>query len=208
MPQKDTSTTVHIIDYDNALKDLILEVLTANGYRAVTYASALDFLSAVHRDLEGCIVTDVRMPEMSGIDLMTRLAEAGVRLPVIVVTGSADVHLAVEAMKLGAVDFLENPFQSEQLLAAIRGALRAGLGPSPEVQLGRGPVDLRGLSHREVEVLRLIGSEFRNREIARKLGIAERTVEARKANIVRKTGAKSLADLHRIARKLSDPNLD
>ncbi len=192
-------STVHFIDDNEAIRDFIREVLAENGYCAETYASALDFLAAVDRGVSGCVVTDVRMPGMSGIDLLARLSEAGLRLPVIVVTGHADVQLAVQAMKLGAVDLLEKPFHTDDLFAAIRSTLPW----SGASVVGRRHQELPGadrLTCRETEVFRLVVSGLTNKSIAREMGISDRTVEAHRAKVMRKTGAKNLADLHRLWR--------
>jgi two-component system response regulator FixJ len=163
--QKYTQTvTVHVIEDDKALRDSIQDVLTAAGFDVETYASALDFLAEVHRDLKGCIVTDVRMPRMTGLDLLRKLSEAGLHLPVIVVTGYADFHLAVEAMKLGAVDFLEKPLDWQELIDAIRGALRARPGSSTEVQreeVGQGSSARREFSTSPEEGVALIRAFLR-----------------------------------------------
>src|SRR5271166_6766348 len=114
--QSTVQSTTHVIDDDEATRDFIREVLAENGYCAETYASALDFLAAVDQGVSGCIVTDVRMNGMSGTDLLAKLSEAGLRLPAIVITGHANVQLAVQAMKLGAVDLLEKPFHTDDLV--------------------------------------------------------------------------------------------
>ena len=194
-------STVHIIDDNEAIRDFIREVLAENGYWAETYASALDFLAAADRGVSGCVVTDVRMPGMSGIDLLAKLSEAGLRLPVIVITGHANVQLAVQAMKLGAVDLLEKPFHTDDLVAAIRSTLLwSGASESDASVDGRRHQELPGanrLTYRETEVLRLVLSGLTNKAIAREMGISDRTVEAHRAKVMRKTGAKNLADLHR-----------
>jgi two-component system response regulator FixJ len=158
------SATVHVIEDDKALRDSIQDVLMAAGFHVETYTSALDFSAAVHRDLNGCIVTDVRMPRMTGLDVLRKLSEVGLHLPVIVVTGYADVHLAVEAMKLGAVDFLEKPLHWQELIDAIRGALRARLPSSTEVQreeIGQGSRARRELSTSPEEGAALIRAFLR-----------------------------------------------
>ena len=193
------STTVHVIDDDEAIRDVIREVLAENGYCAQTYASALDFLATIDRGLGGCVVTDVCMPGMSGIELLAKLSEAGLRLPVIVITGHADVQLAVQAMKLGAVDLLEKPFHTDDLFAAIRSTLpwRATLPRKVRCQQQLPGADR--LTYREIEVFSLVVSGLTNKSIAREMAISERTVEAHRAKVMRKTRAKNLADLHRLS---------
>jgi len=194
-------STVHIIDDNEAIRDFIREVLAENGYCAETYASALDFLAAVDRGVSGCIVTDVRMNGMSGIDLLAKLSEAGLRLPAIVITGHANVQLAVQAMKLGAVDLLEKPFHTDDLVAAIRSALPwSGATLPRDVRRHQELPGADRLTDRETEVLRLVLSGLANKAIARAMGISDRTVEAHRAQVMRKTGAKNLPDLHRLLR--------
>ena len=198
--QSTVQSTTHVIDDDEATRDFIREVLAENGYCAETYASALDFLATIDRGLGGCVVTDVCMPGMSGIELLAKLSEAGLRLPVIVVTGYADVRLAVQAMKLGAVDVLEKPFHTDDLFAAIRSTLpwRATLPRKVRCQQQLPGADR--LTYREIEVFRLVVSGLRNKSIAHEMRISDRTVEAHRAQVMRKTGAKNLVDLHRLWR--------
>ena len=194
-------STTHVIDDDAAVRDVIREVLAENGYCAETYPSALDFLATIDRGLGGCIVTDVCMPGMSGIELLAKLSEAGLRLPVIVVTAYANVRLAVQAMKLGAVDLLEKPFHTDDLVAAIRSALPwSGATLPRDVRRHQELPGANRLTYREIEVFRLVVSGLTNKSIAREMGISDRTVEAHRANVMRKTGAKNLADLHRLWR--------
>src|SRR5258706_17592 len=119
----DETASVHIIDDDDALRDSISFLMASANIRVATYPSAVAFLEALPRISAGCIVTDVRMPEMSGIDLLKQLRAAGNKTPVIVITGHADVPLAVEAMRLGATDFLEKPFDDNALISSVRTAL-------------------------------------------------------------------------------------
>src|SRR5271166_2866735 len=199
--QSTVQSTTHVIDDDEATRDFIREVLAENGYCAETYASALDFLAAIDRGLGGCVVTDVCMPGMSGIELLAKLSKAGLRLPVIVVTGYADVRLAVLAMKLGAVDVLEKPFHTDDLVAAVRSALLWNGATLPrDVRRHQELPGADRLTDRETEVLRLVLSGLTNKAIAHEMGISDRTVEAHRAQVMRKTGAKNLVDLHRLWR--------
>ena len=199
--QSTVQSTTHVIDDDEATRDFIREVLAENGYCAQTYASALDFLATIDRGLGGCVVTDVCMPGMSGIELLAKLSEAGLRLPVIVVTGYADVRLAVQAMKLGAVDVLEKPFHTDDLVAAIRSALLwSGATLPRDVRRHQELPGADRLTYREIEVFRLVVSGLRNKSIAHEMRISDRTVEAHRAQVMRKTGAKNLVDLHRLWR--------
>jgi two-component system response regulator FixJ len=190
---------VHVIDDDDAVRDSIAFLLESAGMVARTYPSAVAFLEAA--DLApGCIVTDVRMPEMSGIELVRRLKAAGRRDPVIVITGHADVPLAIEAMKAGVADFIEKPFDDEVLLGAIRTALRDGDAPDQvDAEAAEAAKRLATLSVREREVLDGLVAGRANKVIAFDLEISPRTVEVYRANVMMKTGAGSLSELVRMA---------
>ncbi|MGZ6050203.1 MAG: response regulator FixJ [Phenylobacterium sp.] len=191
---------VHVIDDDEAVRESLGFVLESDGLDAATYASAEQFLAACRPDVAGCIVTDVRMAEMSGLELVRRLNAMGVTAPVIVITGHGDVALAVEAMKAGVVDFLEKPFDDEVFLRAVRGALNSSVrGRQEEADRKRFQEVLATLSPRETEVLHGVVEGKSNKEIARDLGISSRTVEVYRAHVMSKTGSGSLSELVRIA---------
>ena len=187
---------VHIIDDDEAIRDSLTFLLESVAMTALTYDSAITFLTQIDRLAPGCIVTDVRMPNMSGLDLVRRLTELGVAYPVVVMTGHADVPLAVEAMKAGAVEFLEKPFEEEALLRAIRTALR-DKPPAREdrAEKQRLLTIFDALSSREREVLNGVIAGKINKVIAFDLGISVRTVEVYRANMMSKTGAHGLSEL-------------
>lgn len=187
---------VHIIDDDEAIRDSLSFLLESASLTAVTYESAVAFLEQASHAAPGCIVTDVRMPDMSGLDLVRRLREQGVEHPVIVMTGHADVPLAVEAMKAGAVEFLEKPFDEEAILRAIRTALAdGGRVREDRAEKQRLRKILDGLSPREREVLQGVLDGKLNKTIAFDLGISARTVEVYRANMMSKTGARGLSEL-------------
>ena len=191
---------VHVIDDDAAVRDSLAFLLETADLTVRTYASAVEFLDAAPSMTHGCIVTDVRMPEMSGVDLARRLKELGVPDPVIVITGHADVPLAVEAMKVGVVDFIEKPFDDEVILAAIRAALeRSDRDQEGSAERGRIAERLAALSGREREVLDGLVAGHANKVIAYDLGISARTVEVYRANVMTKMGASSLSELVRMA---------
>jgi two-component system response regulator FixJ len=175
-------------------------LLDSAGIGSRSYASAEQFLSSFSAESTGCIVTDVRMPGTTGIDLLRRLAEIGSTVPAIVVTGHADVPLAVEAMRLGAVDFLEKPFDDESLIASIRSALtRARQGDQTEAERAAASSRIATLSPRERDVLEGLVAGKPNKMIAFDLGISARTVEVYRANVMTKTQAASLSELVRMA---------
>ena len=190
---------VHVVDDDEAMRHSLLFLLECAGLEAKAYESALAFLDAVSRMERGCIVTDVRMPGMSGIELVGRLRELGVPDPVIVITGHGDVPLAVEAMKAGVTDFIEKPFDDEQLLGAVRAALDRSRGILAGESERRAVEErLASLSGREREVLDGLVDGKPNKIIAFDLGISARTVEIYRANVMSKMQAKSLSELVRM----------
>ncbi len=194
------SGLVHVIDDDEAMRQSLEFLLDTAGYAARTYESAPQFLDHLKQLEPGCIVTDVRMPEMSGLDLVRRLNAEGVGLPVIVLTGHGDVPLAVEAMKAGVKDFLEKPFDDEVLLSAVAAALDSGKeAQREEAERRQFETMLASLSPREKDVLHGVVAGKPNKVIALELGISPRTVEVYRANVMTKTGAGSLSDLVRMA---------
>ena len=191
---------VHLIDDDEPVRISLGFVLEMADLPAKTYASAQEFLAVAEGLTEGCIVTDVRMPEMSGLELIRRLRERGVTLPVIVITGHGDVPLAVEAMRAGVVDFIEKPFDDEVLLRAVRSALDAQVRADEQnIERQRFEQMLSTLSGREKDVLRGVVAGKMNKVIAHELGISQRTVEVYRANVMSKTHANGLSELVRIA---------
>jgi len=191
---------VYVIDDDEAVRDSLRFLLNTAGLVAQTYESATSFLNHLPRVKAGCIVTDVRMPGLSGLDLLRRLKELHSAVPVIVITGHGDVPLAVEAMKSGAADFLEKPFDDEALLAAVNVALR-DQGASAKRDADRVDVmdRLATLTARERQVLEGLVAGHPNKTIAFDHGISPRTVEIYRANVMSKMQAASLSDLVRMA---------
>jgi two-component system response regulator FixJ len=191
---------VHVIDDDEAVRQSLEFLLRAAGVAARTYESASAFLNALPTIESGCIITDVRMPGISGIELLKRLGEMHVKLPVIVITGHGDVPLAVEAMKVGAADFLEKPFEDEHLLASVRSALgRLQQTAARDAQRAEVEARLATLTNREREVLEGLAAGKPNKIIAFDLSISPRTVEIYRANVMTKMAAASLSELVRMA---------
>jgi two-component system response regulator FixJ len=191
---------VQIIDDDDALRDSLIFLLSSVGIEAKSYDSAAAFLNDPQRTISGCIITDVRMPGMNGIDLLHKLKSEGVSVPIIVMTGHGDVPLAVEAMKLGAFDFIEKPFDEDALLTSVRGALGVQEKHARE-ESQRQEIENRlvQLSTRERQVLDGLVAGQANKVIAFELGISPRTVEIYRANVMTKMQANSLSDLVRMA---------
>ena len=191
---------VHLIDDDEAIRVSLSFVLEMNDLPSRTYRSAEEFLAVSETLTMGCVVTDVRMPEMSGLELVRRLKERMVMLPVIVITGHGDVPLAVEAMRAGVIDFIEKPFDDVVLLRSIRMALDATVAGDMHAQERlRFEQVLATLSGRETEVLRGVIAGKMNKVIAFDLGISPRTVEVYRANVMSKTHANGLSELVRFA---------
>ena len=193
-------SVVHVIDDDEALRESLAFLLGTANLKVRAYESASLFLDGLPRAEPGCIITDVRMFGISGVELLRRLKDLGAAFPVIVITGHGDVPLAVEAMKLGAVDFLEKPFEDDALLAAVRSALgRHEHDVRREVEKAGIFERVASLSARERQVLNGLVAGDPNKTIAFDLGISPRTVEIYRANVMTKMKATSLSDLVRMA---------
>jgi two-component system response regulator FixJ len=193
------SQIVHVIDDDEAMRDSLSFLLDMQGFETRVYESAVAFLEALPTAPGGCVLTDVRMPGLSGLELIDHLRAQGSDLAVVVMTGHGDVPMAVEAMKAGVVDFIEKPFADDVLLRAVRGALDRQ--ESPQGDGGRREAEARlvSLSPRERDVLSGVVAGKANKVIAHDLGISPRTVEIYRANLMTKTGARNMAELMRLA---------
>ncbi|HWQ87291.1 response regulator FixJ [Brevundimonas sp.] len=190
---------LHVIDDDAGLRDALAFLLEVNGVNARFYESGDAFLAALPVE-EGCLLTDVRMPGLTGLELVRELKSRGIDLPVIVMTGHGDIPLAVEAMKAGVVDFIEKPFGDDVLLGAIQAAFERLKGDvQPDVVRLAAEERLAQLSPRERDVLAGVVEGKLNKVIAYELEISPRTVEIYRANLMAKTGARNVADLMRIA---------
>lgn len=193
------SKRVHVIDDDAGLREALAFLFEVNGVEAEFHVSADAFLEALPV-APGCVLTDVRMPGRTGIELVQELRARGVDLPVVVMTGHGDVPLAVEAMKAGVVDFIEKPFGDDVLLGAVRSALdRLKSDGGTEEERQSAEARLAGLSPRERDVLDGVVAGKPNKVIAFELEISPRTVEIYRANLMTKTGARNIAELMRIA---------
>jgi len=185
---------VFIVDDDEAVRDSLAMLVESAGMKAETFASSREFLAKSAYPQPACVLLDVHMPEMSGLQLQDELARRAIRLPVVVMTGQADVPLAVRAMKAGAVDFLEKPFTDELLLDTIKRALAAPAKADPAI--GK---RIAELTPREHDVLLQMVAGNPNKVTAYNLGISPRTVEIHRARVMDKMGAKSLSELVRMA---------
>jgi two-component system, LuxR family, response regulator FixJ len=194
------SSLVHVIDDDDAMRDSLEFLLRSAKIDVRTYDSATAFLSTLPDGATGCVVTDVRMPGLSGIDVLRELKARGATMPVIVITGHGDIQLAVEAMKIGAADFLEKPFDDEVLLASVRAAIdRVQKDTQRETERADLNNRLASLSARERDVLEGLVAGKANKVIAFDLGISPRTVEIYRAHVMTKMNAGSLSELVRMA---------
>ena len=191
---------IYVIDDDDAVRQSLEFLLKTAGYAVTGFESAKAFLEVLPRLRSGCIITDVRMPEITGIDLLKKVKDLKPGLPVIIITGHGEIALAVEAMKIGAVDFLEKPFDDDQLLVAIKSTLSQGADQAERnAELSEIHDKLAVLSNRERQVLDGLVAGSANKTIAFDLGISPRTVEIYRANLMTKMAANSLSDLVRMA---------
>jgi len=192
--------TVFVVDDDQAMRNSLKWLIESIGMQVRTYGSADDFLNNYYPGRAGCLLLDVRMPGMSGLELQAYLARQQSRLPVIIITGHGDIAMAVKAMKSGAVDFIEKPFHDDELLTSIRNALdfdeKQRALQSQRAQIA---ARLAELTPREHEVMEMVTSGRANKEIAAALGVSAKTVEAHRARVMDKMRASSLAELVRMA---------
>ena len=191
---------VYVVDDDASVRDSLALLLGLRGYRSALFASAEDFLAALQPDWQGCLLTDLRLPGMSGLELQHALRQRANTLPLVIITGHGDIAAARAAFKSNAVDFIEKPFDDAALLAAIEAAFAAEEARTSAVRTQeRRRQAWALLTERERMVAELIVVGMHNRDIGEQLGISPRTVEVHKARIMDKTGARNLADLIRLA---------
>ena len=203
--QVESEQTVYVVDDDASARDSLCWLLGTEKLRSRAFASAGEFLDGWSGDWSGCVTLDIRMPDMSGLQVQQELLRRGNRMPVIVLTGHADVPIAIRAMKLGAYDFLEKPYSDSELLDAVHSALaherEQDRSNSEQASALRA---LENLTEREREVMRLVVDGSTNKAVAAELGISEKTVEVHRARVMRKTGAATFSALVRLGLLLQD----
>jgi two-component system, LuxR family, response regulator FixJ len=195
------SKTVSVIDDEASVRDAVAMLLETHGMTVSCYAGASEFLAAPFA--AGCIVSDVRMPEVSGLDLLRQLQNAGDPRPLLLMTGHGDVELAVQAIKLGAFDFVEKPFTNERLVSSVEQALVASESSmKSRIELDDLRAKFQSLSERQRDTMQLLVQGLSNKEIGQKLGISPRTVEIHRTWVMTKMSARSIADLVRMSMAL------
>jgi FixJ family two-component response regulator len=194
---------IHIVDDDESVRRVLDSLLRSVGLETRTYKSARDFFDGGTVDAPGCIILDVRLPGASGLEVQTQLADRGIRLPIVLITGYGDIPMTVRAMKAGAVDFLTKPFRDQDILDAVTAAIerdrtqRAADGEAAQIRSS-----FATLSTREQQVMALVAAGKMNKQVAGELGLAEITVKLHRSAATRKMGARSLADLVHMAEVL------
>jgi len=197
------SQLVFVVDDDASMRDAITRLLNAVGLHVQTFASAREFLSSSLLDVPGCVVLDVRLPDLSGLDLQRQMVEIGIHFPVVFITGHGDIPMSVRAMKAGAVEFLTKPFRDQDLLDAVHsGIQRDRKGRKERAELAKLRDSLDQLTHREREVMSLVVSGLLNKQIALRLGTSEKTIKIHRGRLMQKMHADSLAELVRMSQKL------
>lgn len=191
---------IYVVDDDEAVRDSLSMLLEARGHTVRSFASAREFLAAASSLRPGCLITDIRMPEMDGLQLQQRLIERALPFPLIVITGHGDVSLAVRAMKAGALDFIEKPFAAEAILNSAAAALERLTEPRDQDPLATtAAARLALLTPRERDVLQGLLAGLPNKSIAYDLAISPRTVEVHRARVMDRMGARSLSELVRLS---------
>jgi len=190
--------TIYVVDDDEGIRDGLSLLLETTGQRVKLYSSAIAFLDDYDTQAHGCLILDIRMPRMTGLDLQKRLVAMGSTLPIIFITGHGDIPMAVEAMRLGALDFIRKPFREQDLLDRINQALQIDAGRSQhERECSVIIAKLAQLSEREKQIFDRVASGDMNKVIAYELGISERTVEVHRSQVMKKLEVKTLAELVR-----------
>ena len=194
---------IYVIDDDPSVRKALERLLRSEGHEPVTFASALEFLDFTHPDAPGCLVLDIKMPGLDGLELQDQLAKKGISFPIIFITGHGTVPKSVKAFRAGALDFLQKPFEDGELLDAVsRGIEKDRRCRREEKEIKTLRANWDTLTPREQEVFRLVATGMLNKQAAFDLGITEKTVKVHRSRVMEKMGAQSLADLARMAEKL------
>ena len=202
----DSDAIVFVVDDDESVRQSLKNLIGSVGLRVEAFASAPEFLRSKLIDVPGCLVLDVRLPGLSGLDLQKRMVEAGIEIPIIFITGHGDIPMTVQAMKAGAVEFLTKPFRDQDLLDAIQQALeRDRMARKQRAEINELHNRLDSLTPREREVMGLVVAGLLNKQIAGELGTSETTIKIHRHQVMEKMGAGSLAELVRMADRLGIP---
>ncbi len=201
---KDSDPIVFVVDDDAAVRDSVKRLIASVGLRVETFGSTREFLSGKRPEAPACLVLDVRLPDVSGLEFQRDLATANFQIPIIFITGHADVPMTVRAMKAGAVEFLTKPFRGQELLDAIQDAIaKDRVAWNERAQMAELRSRYDSLTPREKEVLRLVASGLLNKQIGAELGTSELTIKTHRGRVMQKMGAESLADLVRMSERLN-----
>ena len=194
---------VYVVDDDASVREALRNLFRSVGLRVEVFGSGPEFLKSKLADVASCLILDIRLPRVSGLDFQVELAKAGIQIPIIFMTGHGDIPMTVRAMKAGAVDFLTKPFRDQDMLDAVAAAIERDRNSRNEAKiLSHLHAHFATLSAREREVMALVTTGLMNKQIAAEIGIAEITVKIHRGNIMRKMAAKSLADLVKMAQAL------
>jgi FixJ family two-component response regulator len=200
----ETDPIVYVVDDDESVRQAVQRLITSVGLRVQTFGSTREFLDTKRPEAPACLVLDVRLPGASGLELQRDLAQASVHIPIIFITGHADVPMTVRAMKAGAVEFLTKPFRGQELLDAIQDAIaKDRVAWTERAQMAELRSRYDSLTPREKEVLNLVASGLLNKQIGAELGTSELTIKTHRGRVMEKMGAESLADLVKMSEKLN-----
>lgn len=195
---------VYVVDDDASVRDAIRRLVSTVGLRVETFGSAGEFLACKLQEGPGCLILDVRLPDLSGLEFQRALADAGIHIPIVFITGHGDIPMSVRAMKAGAVEFLTKPFRGQELLDAVQEAIaKDRVSSSERAQLAEIQSRYESLTAREREVLPLVTAGLLNKQVAAQLGASELTIKTHRARVMQKMGAESLPDLVRMSEKLN-----
>mgnify|MGYP001805888883 CR=1 FL=1 len=207
-PRPPANPLIFVVDDDEAIRDSLAMLLETAGYQVSTYASAPEFLNHANQEAVGCVLVDIRMPEMNGLDLLKEMRQKASPLPVIMITGHGDVALAVAALKGGAVDFLEKPFDPERLLESVGEAVaQRNFTHRQQIEVREILARMSLLTPREREVLDLVAAGLANKVVANRLNISSRTVEIHRARVMEKMAARHVSDLVRMSLRVASSGL-